>query len=64
MNAQTIKKAGKIEYAVIPYKEYMRMRESIEDYEDLKALRKAKREGDYLKRRPYEDAARELGLLK
>jgi|GEM_PF-5634446 len=31
---------------------------------DLLALRKAKKETDYLKRRPYENVAKELGLLK
>ena len=64
MNTQIIEKSGKKEYAIIPYKEFLRMQEKIEDYEDLKALRKAKSEPDYRKRRPYEDAARELGLMK
>jgi len=64
MSAQIITKGGKKEYAVIPYKEFLRMQECIEDYEDLKALRQAKTEPDYQKRRPYEDVAKELGLMK
>ncbi|HEY3319359.1 MAG TPA: type II toxin-antitoxin system Phd/YefM family antitoxin [Planctomycetota bacterium] len=64
MHTQIIGKSGKKEYAVIPYKEFLRMQEMIEDYEDLKALRRAKAEPDYRKRRPYEDVAKELGLVK
>lgn len=64
MPTQIIEKAGKKEYAVIPYKEFLLMQEKIEDYEDLKALRKAKSESDYHKRRPYEEVARKLGLMK
>jgi hypothetical protein len=64
MHTQIIGKAGKKEYAVIPYKEFLRMQELIEDYEDLKALRKAKAEPDYRKRRRYEEVAKELGLIK
>lgn len=64
MTAQIITKSGKKEFAVIPYKVFLRMQEDLEDYEDLKALRKAKSEADYLKRRPYEEVAKELGLIK
>jgi len=63
MPAQIIEKAGK-EYAAIPYKEYLRMQEKIEDYADLNVVRKAKAEPDYRKRRPYEEVAKELGLMK
>ena len=64
MPAQIIEKPGKKNFAVIPYKEYLRMQEQIEDYADLKALRKAKAEPDYRKRRPYEQVAKEMGLMK
>jgi hypothetical protein len=64
MSAQIITKAGKREFAVIPYKEFLRMQERLEEYEDLKALRQAKSEPDYRKRRPYEEVAKELGLMK
>ncbi|MEI6232010.1 MAG: type II toxin-antitoxin system Phd/YefM family antitoxin [Planctomycetota bacterium] len=64
MNAQIISKAGKKEYAVIPYKVFLRMQEQLEELDDIKALRKAKAEPDYQKRRPYEEVAKEMGLMK
>jgi PHD/YefM family antitoxin component YafN of YafNO toxin-antitoxin module len=38
----TIEKHGKKEFAVIPYKEFLLMQEQLEDYSDLRELRKAK----------------------
>lgn len=63
MRAQFIEQDGKKKFAVIPYKDFLRMKEKVEDYDDLQALRKAKSEPDYKKRRPYEHVARELGLM-
>jgi hypothetical protein len=42
LHAQIIKKNGKKEYAVIPYEEFLKLQEEIEDYEDLRCLREAK----------------------
>ncbi len=42
LRAQIIKKNGKKEYAVIPYEEFLRVQEELEDYEDLRCLREAK----------------------
>ena len=42
LNAQIIKKAGKKEYAVIPYEEFLKLQEALDDYEDLRCLREAK----------------------
>ena len=42
LNAQIIKKDGKKEYAVIPYDEYLKVQEQLQDYEDLRCLREAK----------------------
>lgn len=64
MNIQFIEKAGKKEYAVIPYKEYLRMNEIVEDHADLKTLRKTKSEADYDKRKRYETVAKKLGLMR
>jgi PHD/YefM family antitoxin component YafN of YafNO toxin-antitoxin module len=64
MTVQIIEKRGKKEFAVIPYKEYLHMQEQIEDFALLKILRKAKAEPDYHKRRPYEDVAKEMGLMQ
>jgi len=40
--AQIIKKNGKKEYAVLPYEEFIRIQEELEDYQDLRCLREAK----------------------
>jgi hypothetical protein len=42
LRAQIIKKNGKKEYAVLPYEEFLRIQEELEDYEDLRCLREAK----------------------
>lgn len=44
LNPQIIKKGNSFEYAVIPFSEFLRMKELIDDYEDLLDLRKAKEE--------------------
>jgi hypothetical protein len=41
--AQIIKKDGKREFAIVPYADFLRMREELEDYEDLRCLRAAKK---------------------
>lgn len=42
LRAQIIKKNGKREYAVLPYKEFIKIQEELEDYQDLRCLREAK----------------------
>jgi PHD/YefM family antitoxin component YafN of YafNO toxin-antitoxin module len=42
LRVQIIKKNGKKEYAVLPYEEFLRVQEELEDYEDLRCLREAK----------------------
>ena len=42
LKAQIIKKQGKKEYAVIPYEEFLNLQEELNNYEDLRCLRKAK----------------------
>ena len=39
---QIIKKDGANEFAVLPYKDYLKIKQALEDYEDLIDLRKAK----------------------
>ncbi len=64
MTAQIIEKAGKKEFAVIPYKEFLKMQEALEDYHALKELRKAKADKKNQQGRPFAAVAQELGLLK
>jgi hypothetical protein len=42
LNAQIIRKGNIKEFAVLPYDEFQKMKEMIENYEDLMLLRKAK----------------------
>jgi hypothetical protein len=38
----SVKKNGKKDYVVLPYEEFLRVQEELEDYDDLRALREAK----------------------
>lgn len=47
IHPQVIEKEGKKEFVVLPYEEFLAIKENLEDYEDLKELREAKAaEGD------------------
>jgi hypothetical protein len=40
--AQIIRKNGKKEFAVLPYADFLKIQEDLEDYGDLRCLREAK----------------------
>lgn len=42
LHAQIIKKNGKKEYAVLPYEEFLKVQEELDDYQDIRSLREAK----------------------
>ncbi len=42
LHAQIIKKNGKKEYAVLPYEEFLKVQEALDEFEDLRCLREAK----------------------
>jgi len=42
INIQVIKKNGKNEFVVLPYKEFLKVKEELADYADLRSLREAK----------------------
>jgi hypothetical protein len=64
MNAQIIQRGNKKEFAVIPYRDYVKIQEMMEDYQDLLAIRKAKAEPSAKKRLPFLEAARAHGWTK
>jgi len=64
MTAQIIEKAGKKEFAVIPYKDFLKMQKALEDYHALKEIRKAKADKKNQHGRPFAEVARELELIK
>ncbi len=60
IHPQIIEKAGKKEFVVLPYEEFVAMQEALEDYEDLKALREAKAESVGEDTVPYSSIRSEL----
>ena len=42
LHAQIIKKNGKKDYVVLPYEEFLKVKEELEDYDDLRSIREAK----------------------
>jgi hypothetical protein len=42
LNTQILRKGSEKEFAVLPYKEFLKLKEMLEDYEDLLCLRQAK----------------------
>ena len=44
IHPQIIEKAGKKEFVVLPYEEFIALQEALEDYEDLRTLRSEKAE--------------------
>jgi PHD/YefM family antitoxin component YafN of YafNO toxin-antitoxin module len=42
LHAQIIKKNGKKDYVVLPYEEFLKVQEELENYDDLRSLREAK----------------------
>jgi len=51
-------------FAVIPYKDFVRMQEELEDYHDLLELRRAKSDPRNQQGRAFNIVAAELGLKK
>ena len=62
LHPQIIEKNGTKESVVLPYQEFIELREWIEDMEDLLELREAKRAEGNVQGRPLEEVAKELGL--
>ena len=42
LHAQIIKKNGKKDYVILPYEEFLKVQEELEDYDDLRSLREEK----------------------
>jgi hypothetical protein len=43
LHPQIIRQDGKKEYAVLPYEEFLKLQERLQDYEDLRSLREARK---------------------
>jgi len=44
LHPQVIEKEGKKEFVVLPYEEFLQIQEALEDFEDLRELRKERDE--------------------
>ena len=61
LTTQVIEKEGKKEFAVIPYHQFMIMKESLEDYEDLCLLREEKVFAKEEAARSLDDILKDIG---
>jgi len=62
LHPNILEQNGKKQFAVIPYKEFLKIQEELSDYEDLKDLRQAKEAEKNAPTVSLEDAKKELGI--
>lgn len=62
LKPQILEKDGRKEFVVLTYEEFIKIQEELEDYEDLKALRKAKQKEADAPTIDLETAKKELGV--
>ncbi len=61
IHPQIIEKAGKKEFVVLPYEEFLAIQEALEDYEDLRTLRAEKAEAADLQTKTLDQVLHEIG---
>ncbi len=59
---QIIGKNGKKEFVILPYEEFIAIKEELENYEDLKDLREAKESSKHEKSIPLGKVIKDLDL--
>ena len=64
LHAEILRKNGKGEYAILPYREFLALRQLLEDAEDLLELRRAKAKEAKAPSLSLEQVRLELGLQK
>lgn len=64
LNPQIIKKNGINEFVVLPYVDYLKMKEALDDYEDLMDLRKAKADSIGEPTIPYSEVLKKIKKKK
>jgi PHD/YefM family antitoxin component YafN of YafNO toxin-antitoxin module len=60
IHPQFIGKNGTKEFVVLPYDEFLRLQEQLEDYEDLKALREEKAAASKEPTRPLDEVLKQI----
>ena len=61
-HANILKKNGEKEFVVIPYEEFVKIQEELDDYESLKALREAKSKEADADTTSFDDVKKELNI--
>ena len=62
LDPKILEKNGKKEFAVIPYEEFVKIQEELDDYESLKALREAKAKEGNAETTSLDDARKEFNI--
>ncbi len=62
LHQNILEKDGKKQFAILPYDEFVKLQEELDDFEDLKALRRAKQQEADAPTIPLQEAAKALEL--
>ncbi len=62
LHPNILEKNGKKEFAIIPYEEFLKIQEELEDFESLKALRDAKEKESNSNTVSLNEARKELNI--
>ena len=61
IHPQVIEKDGRKEFVILPYEEFLRLEEELEDYHDLRMLREEKASAGAEPTRSLDEALKDLG---
>jgi len=62
LHPQVIEKEGRKEFVVLPYDEFLQLQEAVEDFEDLRELRKEREESMGMPTKSLKEMGKELGF--
>ena len=62
LHPQVIEKEGRKEFVVLPYEEFVQIQEALNDFEDLRELRKERDESADAPTKNLREIGKELGL--
>ncbi len=62
IHPQVIEKEGKKEFVILPYEEFLQIQEELEDFADLKELRREKELSKDLPNTPLDKVIKDIGL--
>ena len=62
IHPQVIEKEGKKQFVILPYEEFLQIQEALEDFEDLKELRREKEDSKNLPTTPLDKVVRDIDL--